>query len=156
MTLILLPISLKLSSSISIFRKFVHWALGGYYYLKKASLIPSIRIRATSEISMWKDVPLRVPPGLNSLTPTIYGNPMITMLISVIDNQNHICIWRIWSWQGNVLPYLKLLQIYVWVWLVIPVLREHQGFWNTILVCHWQTLVVPLRLFGWFVVGFVP
>ena len=35
---------------------------------------------------------LRVPPGLNSLTPTIYGNPMITMFISDIDNQNHIYI----------------------------------------------------------------
>ena len=29
---------------------------------------------------------LRVPPGVNFLTPTIYGNPMITMFISVIDN----------------------------------------------------------------------
>ncbi len=34
--------------------------------------------------------PLRVPPGLNSLTPTFYGNPMITMFILVIDHQNHI------------------------------------------------------------------
>ncbi len=29
--------------------------------------------------------------------------------------------------------------------LVIPALRGHQGFWNTILVYQWQTLVVSLR-----------
>ena len=45
-----------------------------------------------------KEVVLRVPPGLNSLTPTIYGNPMITMFILVIDNQNHIYIRRIFVW----------------------------------------------------------
>ena len=39
----------------------------------------------------WSYV-LRLPPGLNSLTPTIYGNAMVTMFISVIDNQNHIHI----------------------------------------------------------------
>ena len=33
---------------------------------------------------------LRVPPGLNSLTPTMYENSMITVFILVIDNENHI------------------------------------------------------------------
>ena len=46
-----------------------------------------------SRVNVPENQNLRVPPGLNSLTPTIYGNPIITMFISDIDNQNHIYIW---------------------------------------------------------------
>ncbi len=33
---------------------------------------------------------LRVPPGLSSLTPRMYESPMITVFISVLNNQNPI------------------------------------------------------------------
>ncbi len=34
---------------------------------------------------------------------------VITGLTLVIDNQNYLYTWRIWSWKGNASPCLKLL-----------------------------------------------
>ncbi len=58
---------------------------------------------------------LRGPAGLDSVFCIMYENSMITGLTLVIDNQEYIYTWRIWSWQVNALPYLKLLASWI-VW----------------------------------------